>query len=201
MRGRLAVLAIAVACAWGVGGAAALAAEEAAEPRPSHSLSRMFASFSWQAKRRPWYHHVLWYLPSRGADLLDCVGLEIGGGIGMHGNVHLTRYLQLGMGREYSSRAGLMSRYPVVVDREIDETALGWYWDMALARKTLLGHAQDLDIRAREAREGYYKEVDPAGIGVSVFPGAFGASAEVKLHEVVDFALGLFTIDSLGDDY
>ena len=46
----------------------------------------------------------------------------------------------------------------------------------------------------------YHKAVDPAAIGVSLFPGIVGVSAEVKGHELIDFVLGILTLDPLDDD-
>jgi len=176
-------------------------AGEEAPKKKSHAPGSMFGAFSWQKNDRPWYMEVAWYLPSRGADLLDIVGIEVGAGIGVHANIHATRYLQLGFGREYATRAGLMSRYPLVVDVELEDKAFGWKWEFDLKRETLLGAAESIDIGDEDVFKGYYKEVDPAAIGLSVFPGIVGASAEIKPHEIVDFILGIFTVDSLGDDY
>jgi hypothetical protein len=192
--------------ALGLGAATATAMEATATAQGDskaykHTLKGALGKFSWQLKKRPVYQHVLWYLPSRVADLLDCVGVEIGGGLGIHANVHATRLLQLGIGREMSSRVGLMSRYPVVVDQELDEKAIGWWWRMDLRRETLLGQAPDVELGEDEVARTYNKAVDPAAIGVAAFPGAFGVSAEVKLHEVLDFVKGIFLIDSLEDDY
>jgi len=188
----------------GVGSASAgePPAGPAEEPRfHQHTLRGMFCKFSWQAKKRPWYQHVLWYVPSRLADALDMVGIGVGGGYGIHANVHATRFLQLAIGRHYSTWAGLMSRYPVVVDQEVDERAIGWWWRVDLSRRTRLGQAPDLDIGEDEVLKTYHKAVDPAGVGAAVFYGIVGVSVEIKLHEVLDFLKGLVTIDSLEDDY
>jgi hypothetical protein len=109
--------------------------------------------------------------------------------------------MQLGMGREWSTHAGLMSRYLLVVDNEIDERAAGWFWEFDLRRETLLGTAESVDIGEGDVQKAYYKEMDPTAIGASAFVGVLGASAEVKPHEIADFVLGIFCIDALGDDY
>ncbi|MFP4056544.1 MAG: hypothetical protein ACLF0G_06725 [Candidatus Brocadiia bacterium] len=183
-------------------------AEEAPAEAPAaerecykHSLKRSLCTFSWQAKKRPWYQHVLWYVPSRVADLVDCVGIELGAGKGAHANVHATRLLQFAGGKEASTRVGLMGRYPVVVKQDLAETAAGWWWDLDLARETTWGAAPAVDLDAPGVCAEYHKAVDPAGIGVAVFPGVVGVSVELKLHEVLDFVKGFATIDSYGDDY
>ena len=190
---------VAVVVALCLGRSAAGAEGEATRCR--HTLKGMFTRFSWQRHKRPWYEHVLWYLPSRAADLLDCVGIEVGAGVGAHANIHATRLLQLGIGREESVRVGLMSRYPVVVDQELRERAAGWWWELDLRRNTVLGAAPSVDICESDVARRYYKAADPAGFGVSLFPGIVGISVELKFHEVVDFVKGFATLDSRGDDY
>ena len=179
---------------------AARGATDEGKPR-SHSLRGMLGKSSWSLKRRPLFEHVLLYVPNRLADLVDCVGIEAGAGWGGHVNVHATRSLQLGYGREESLRAGLMSRRPVVVEQSLSEKALGWWWELDLRRDTLMGRADDIDIGEDDVAKKYYKAADPVGIGLAVFPGIFGVSAEIKGHELVDFVLGFLTLDPIEDDY
>jgi hypothetical protein len=166
-----------------------------------HSLKNSLCKFSWQLNERPWYEHVLWYVPNRALDLLDCVGVEIGAGQGIHANVHATRLLQLGAGQASSTRVGLMSRYPLVVEEDLDEATIGWWWDLDLQRETVAGAAPAVDLNEDQVCARYNPAVDPAGIGVAIFPGIIGANVELKLHEVLDFAKGFLTIDSLEDDH
>jgi hypothetical protein len=165
--------------------------------------------FSWQEHKRPWYQHVLWYLPSRGADLLDAIGIEFGTTFssqgahpGVHANLHATRFMQLGIGRVYGTWAGMMGRYPVVVEQDLDEKAIGWWWRYSVGRKTLHGATpKNLEISQDEVLREYHPEVDPLGIGGTFFFGVAGVSLELKPHELLDFIAGLLTIDSRGDDY
>jgi hypothetical protein len=167
-----------------------------------HTLGGMFGRFSWQEHKRPWYEHVLWYFPSRGADLLDIIGIEAGWGWGAHANFHATRFAQLGIGRTRATWAGLMSRYPVVVDQEVDEKALLWLWRFDLSRKTLSGQTPEkLELSAADILPTYHKEVDPLGLGAAFFFGTVGLSFELKPHELLDLIKGFLTIDSVGDDY
>jgi len=177
------------------------AAKPPARPRfHRHTLAAGFAKFSWQQKRRPWYEHVLWYLPSRAADLIDCVGIEIGAGVGGHFNLHATRFLQVGYGYEESYRVGLMSRYPITVAEELGDAAFLWYWKTDVLRQTVAGRPPDVLLTEKDVAAEYHKEADPLGIGFSLFPGILGISVELKPHEVFDFLKGFLTIDSLGDD-
>ena len=196
-----------VAC---MGMGTALAGEAAAKPAGAppkaptfhqHSLKRMFLKFSWQAKERPFYEHVLWYLPSRVADLLDIVSFEVGVGKGAHANVHVTRLMQLGVGSQKSTVVGLMCRYPVVAKQELDETSLGWWTKFHDKRTTAWGPAPDLDHTEKEAFVTYRKEFAPAGVGVSLFAGVVGINVQVRWHEFHDFVKGFLTIDAHDDDY
>jgi hypothetical protein len=185
-------------------------AGEAAPPKAGtdHPAPRGMR-FSWQEHRRPWYEHVLRYLPSRGADLLDVLGIEFGTTIssgsvhpGVHANIHATRFMQLGIGRVYGTWAGMMSRYPVVVEQDVDEKALGWWWRFEMSRKTLHGQTPEkLEISQEDVLRKYHPEVDPFGIGGTFFFYAVGLSFEVKLSELLDLVAGFLTLDPLGDDY
>ncbi|MFW6163801.1 MAG: hypothetical protein ACODAJ_13610 [Planctomycetota bacterium] len=165
-----------------------------------HTLRGMFAKSSIGLKQRPWHQHVLYYLPSRALDLVDCIGLELGIGRGGHVNVRATRLLQVGYGYAESTRIGLESRHPGVVEEELRERAAGWWWLFELQRQPIRGGGARLDICEADVASRYIKEVDPAGIGVSLFAGVVGVSVELKTHEVLDFIKGFATIDSIEDD-
>jgi len=194
-----------IAVALIVGGSAALAGQSAGEPdaqpaRFQHSLKGMFAKTSIALHKRPWYEHALWYLPSRALDLVDIVGLELAAGRGFHANLRATRLLQLGCGRQESTRVGINSRHVGIVDEQLTESAAGWWWRLDLRRDTLRGAARDLDICEADVAARYCKEADPTAVGISLFAGFIGISAELRIHELGDFIKGFATIDSIEDD-
>jgi hypothetical protein len=171
-----------------------------AEKPPCHSLRGIFGRSSFDLKKRPLYANILLYVPNRLYDVLDCIGLEAGAGKGAHVNIRLTRMLQFAYGREQSLRAGLVGRRPLMVDQQLEERAIAWWWQLDLRRETVMGAADDIDIGEADAAKEYYSVADPTAIGVSVFPGIVGLSAELRGHELLDLLLGLLTIDPLDDD-
>ncbi len=211
MRRGCAVSVMALLCVLAGRGVAGQAAPpEPPKPRTyGQTMAGAFGRFSWQEHKRPWYEHVLWYLPSRGADLLDVLGIEFGTTIssagvhpGVAANFHATRFMQLGIGRVYGTWAGMMGRYPVVVEQDLDEKALGWWWRYDLSRKTRHGQTPEkLELSQDEVLRAYHPEVDPLGIGGSFFFYAVGFSFELKLSEMVDLIVGFATLDPMGDDY
>jgi len=197
--------------------ASRLAGGEAAPPKApepptprtyGQTMAGAFSRFSWQEHKRPWYEHVLRYFPNRGADLLDLLGIEFGTTIssegvhpGVHGNIHATRFMQLGVGRVYGTWSGMMSRYPVFVEQDLDEKAAGWWWRYDVSRKTLRGATPEkLELNQSDILRQYHKEVDPLGIGGTFFFAAVGMSFELKLSELVDLIVGFATLDPMGDD-
>ena len=194
----VALLIVAVAAPMAV----AVAAAEAEEPKPpSHSLRGMFGHSSFNLKKKTLIQNLFWYIPNRLYDVADILGLEVGAGTGVHANVHLTRRLQLGAGRQKSLRAGLMSRYPGMVDEQLREKAFAWWWELDLKREKVMGGTETLDISEADVRKKHYKEVDTAGLGVAVFAGVVGVSVELKGHELADLLLGFLTLDPLRDDH
>lgn len=199
MTGLRTVLAVALALA--IGAPAALGGMPTPETKPpSHSLRGMLGHSSFNLKQRTLIQNLFWYIPNRLYDVVDILGLEVGGGAGVHGNVHLTRKLQLGLGRAKSLRVGLMSRYPGMVDERIREQALLWRWELDLKREKVMGGTDTIDISETDLKKQYYKEVDTAGVGVSLFAGVVGVGVELKGHELLDLVLGILTLDPLHDD-
>jgi len=201
------IVAIALAGVLVAATAVAEAGEAAAKPkakpkpeRPQHTPKRMLGKSSVTLKKRPWYKHALLYLPSRMLDMVDCLGFEVAAGEGLHANVRATRLLQLGYGRQESTRAGLNSRHIGIVDEELKEKALGWWWELDLRRYNLRGTSANLDISEADVRARYYKEADRTGVGISVFVGIFGVSAELRPRELLDLIQGFATLDPLEDE-
>ena len=182
-----------------LGAQIAQAAEEPAPP-PLHSLRGMFGHSSFNLKKKTLFQNLFWYIPNRLFDVVDILGLEVGAGTGIHGNVHLTRRLQAGAGRADSLRVGLMSRYPGMVDERLREKAFGWWWEFDLKREKVMGSTINIDISEADARAKHYKEADTAAVGLSLFAGVVGLSVDLKTHEVADLLLGILTLDPLRDD-
>ena len=197
------IVAIALAGVLVAATAVAEAGEAAAKPKPKqpeHTPTRILGRSSVTLKKRPWYKHALLYLPSRMLDMVDCLGFEVAAGEGLHANLRATRLLQLGYGHQESTRAGLNGRSIGIVDEELKEKALGWWWELDLMRYNLRGTSANLDISEADVRARYYKEVDRAGVGISVFVGIFGVSAELRPRELLDLLEGFATLDPLEDD-
>ena len=184
---------------------AAAAGEPAPGPQPPpkrlrHPLGGIRGRSSIATKKRPWHQHVLLYLPSRALDMVDCLAFEVAAGEGLHANLHATRALQLGYGHQESTRVGLNGRHVGFVDEELRETALGWWWELDLKRLNLRGSSPTLDICEADVGARYYKEADPAGVGLALFVGLFGTSVELRLYEVADLLEGFLTFDPSEDD-
>lgn len=128
---------------------------------------------------KPWWEHVLLWLPNRVMDLIDVFRVDVGVGPAAGGIIRVTRYGQVGY-REMmpgSLRVGDFGRdWPVMVE-DSNEMGIGPNF-----------------IRSKD------RKVCPGEIGVGADAFIVGAYGGICVEELLDFVAGIFFLDVMDDD-
>lgn len=149
-------------------------------------------------------HKLLWYLPNRFIDLLDCFTLEAGVGEFAF-DLYLTRYATFGAGTGYNHAAGFdfNRQYGLYKEKEYHADFLT-FSNYETVRSNLAGtYISEHKFNISNADIINYpqlnKNSDPYAIGVKA---AFGPGVKFQFHpvEFADFIAGLFLIDFKNDD-
>ncbi len=166
------------------------------------------------------------YAVDRTNDFVDMFGVRVSAnlGIGLEANVRATELFQTGAGWSEKFAIGFKGRHygvyeektrtspfietdwfpviyptPFALDRRVWRHGLkGNFPDIDISRQMFLGCSSDIPFTKDGTVTDYDRRYDE--VGFSVYLGMVGVDAEVRLLEVLDFVLGFFTIDPMGDD-
>ena len=143
------------------------------------------------------------YVGDRALDLLDTASFRVLVGPGLRFNARVTEVVQLGAGfsgptvrdqRGFSMEThfvGLQRRQGGIWTQRTSEAGVSLFYfyeadgDLIKGDKSSFGPAD----------RGFFD------VGFAAHLGVVGAEAEVRVDEVIDFVLGFFAIDIMGDDY
>jgi hypothetical protein len=143
------------------------------------------------------------YFLSRWYDLCDCVDFSVGGGPGFLINAHATKLAQAGFGYSDAYHVGFRGRSAGFWREKRMEAGVSLLYYQKVKRERITGWVEsfrsekmDLDTSAV-----YANAVDRGftGVGVTVHALVL-VDVNVRPMQVLDFALGWFTIDVLDDD-
>ncbi|MEQ8822730.1 MAG: hypothetical protein RLY93_21035 [Sumerlaeia bacterium] len=155
---------------------------------------------------RPWWAHVLLYLPDRFLDGVDLVTFDLHFGFGAYVDAHVTHMLQAMLGARAISGIGLHQGRSLGVETAA-ESGIGI---LPFGAHTMVGSRAGTSgvatgqygvagfISPYAERFQYYE--DYYAIGASVTAGILGVSVDVHPVQLGDFLLGIFTFDFLNDD-
>jgi hypothetical protein len=166
------------------------------------------------------------YFMDRGNDFVDMFGVRLTGnfGWGLEANVRATELFQTGIGWSEKYAIGFNGRHygtykeqsytlpftpsdwvpwiyptPIANARAVKrEPILGNFPAIDSSRHIWLGYPSDVAFTKDGEPTKYDRRYDE--IGFSVYALIIGVEAEVRLVEIFDFVLGIFTIDMMGDD-
>lgn len=130
-------------------------------------------------KKRPWWTHVLLWVPNRVLDFTDIFRADVGVGPAMGGVVRFSKHGQAGYRKinPASVRVGLFGRQVPFLIENSDEYGVGPNYVASKDRKVCKGEL---------------------GVGADLF--LVGAYAGVCADEIADFLAGIFFIDVSDDD-
>ena len=143
------------------------------------------------------------YFLSRWYDLCDCVDFSVGGGPGFLINAHATKLAQAGFGYSDAYHVGFRGRSAGFWREKRLEAGVSLLYYQKVKRERITGWVEsfrsekmDLDTSAV-----YANAVDRGftGVGLTVHALVL-VDVNVRPMQVLDFALGWFTIDVLDDD-
>lgn len=148
------------------------------------------------------------YLPNRVIDALDVVGVNISFGVGIQGNVHLTRFAQLGHAQGQVHRVGTLGRQVGVVEEQRRELLVGCWGNEQLKHQAVWGSWEDVDMTIRgmvwnvspEDRAQWQRKRDITGVGIIAHVLLIGGQLEFRPREACDFILSCIGIDFMDDD-
>jgi hypothetical protein len=125
------------------------------------------------------WRHVAYWLPNRLLDFLDIFRLDLGVGPATGAVVRLSKYAQAGVRdmNPASLRIGLMGRRAPIMLEKSNEIGVGPGFN-----------------------ESSQRQICKAEVGLGLDPIIVGIYAGICLDEALDFGVGLFGYDYLGDD-
>lgn len=139
------------------------------------------------------------YPVNRFGDFFDLFSIQFGFGFGLHGNFHMTRLAQLGLGGQAASKLGFDGRRVGLCNDSKAEASLlaasGEYYK----RQNAFGTFKDYDSAKRPWL--YREHRDYWGLGAEATLFIVNAGFELHPKEAPDLLLGIFTIDYRHDDY
>lgn len=133
------------------------------------------------------FHRVLFYIPNRALDLVDIVRLRGRVGPGLAAGVRATTAADAYLGSYTSVYAGL----PGPRMRPIPKLPAGL--------ETMTGAG--VSVADATIDSGFGPDYSPTEFGISLHPVIVGIDAGFDPVEILDFALGLLTIDLRDDDF
>ena len=148
------------------------------------------------------------YVPNRVMDALDVVGINLSIGVGLQGNVHATRFAQLGHAQGQVHRIGTLGREVGVVEEQRRELLAGLWGSEQLKHEVICGSWEDIDMDIRgmvwnvqpEDEERWRRKRDITGVGVIAHLLFLGGQLEFRPREACDFFLSCIGIDFMDDD-
>ena len=143
---------------------------------------------------------IFLYPVNRIADLLDIIQLNLGLGLGLHGNIHLTRAAQLGAGGATQTKFGMDGRHIGSFNETRSELSALFFSVEHYKRTSGIGTFPE--INTSNARDRLYHDVrdySAAGAAFTLFIVSF--EGEIKPGEGFDFLAGLAGFDPRHDDH
>jgi len=127
---------------------------------------------------KPWWEHVLLWIPNRVVDFFDIFRVDVGAGPAIGGVLRLTKYAQVGYRQvaPFSLRVGDFGRKAPLLIETSNEFGIGPAYINSKDRKICNGEI---------------------GIGADLLLGAYVGFCSEQL---LDFAAGLFFLDPSNDD-
>ncbi len=141
------------------------------------------------------------YAADRGHDLEDLLRGHVMAGRGIGAKLELTHFIQLGYDNYYADAAGWTGRQWATWREEI----FGWGLLVGQHRETLEGIDRISGSYGWAGGDARFDGADSGGpldwltLRARLFM-FFGVDLEVRVGEVLDFAVGLFGFDPSGDD-
>lgn len=144
-------------------------------------------------------YRVLTYPLNRALDFMDMLTFQFGFGFGFHGNLHMTRALQAGVGGSAASKLGFDGRHiGLCNDTKAEASVLAAsaeHYKRQNAFGTFKDYTEDLRPWLYRGHRDYW------GIGTDITLFILNAGWELHVKEAPDFLLGFVGIDYMHDDF